>query len=82
FGLSFYLFNRSAIENNMNANAAIADVQAQSSLANQTPAVMPSQINQAAQTQPQQVQAATPVANAQQQIMRQAMLQSSSIDNA
>ncbi|MEM5504570.1 ExeA family protein [Shewanella frigidimarina] len=82
FGLSFYLFNRSAIENNMSANAAIADVQAQSSLVNQTPASMPSQINQAAQTQPQQVQVATPVANAQQQIMRQAMLQSSSIDNA
>ncbi|MGI2169071.1 AAA family ATPase [Shewanella sp. MF05960] len=75
FGLSFYLFNRSTIDENINTAAILPPVSANaatSGIDNTRPAAVV--VQQPVQT--------LPAVNAEQQILRQAMLQSSSIDNA
>ncbi|GGQ10455.1 ExeA family protein [Shewanella litoralis] len=76
FGLSFYLFNRTAIDENINAAALLPPVSANvaSSETDSAPKTVATVAQQPAQT--------SPAVNAEQQILRQAMLQSSSIDNA
>ncbi|QDE30363.1 ExeA family protein [Shewanella polaris] len=82
FGLSFYLFNRSAIDNNFNVNAATANNTTQQPENTNTTTVLSSVTNLPITTETQQVQTTTAAVNAQQQILNQAMLQSSNIDNA
>ena len=82
FGLSFYLFNRSANDDSLNSNAALASNQTQQSVNPPALATIPSATNQSITASTSQLQTSPPVVNAQQQILRQAMLQSSSIDNA
>ncbi|WP_350432753.1 AAA family ATPase [Shewanella sp. H8] len=82
FGLSFYLFNRSTINDNFNANAAAVNNATLQPENTKNPAVLPSVTNLPTTTQTQQLQTTTPAVNAQQQILNQAMLQSSNIDNA
>jgi len=82
FGLSFYLFNRSANDDSLNSNAALASNQTQQSVNPPALATIPSATNQSITASTSQLQISPPVVNAQQQILRQAMLQSSSIDNA
>ncbi|WP_282109508.1 ExeA family protein [Shewanella algicola] len=79
FGLSFYLFNRTDIDENLSAATALPQAQQSvdepitTSIANQPLSQM---------QQPQAPVQSTPAVNAEQQILRQAMLQSNSIDNA
>ncbi|WP_137222415.1 ExeA family protein [Shewanella sp. MEBiC00475] len=82
FGLSFYLFNRSAIDNNFNVNAATANNTTQQPENTNTTTVLSSVTNLPITTETQQVKTTTAAVNAQQQILNQAMLQSSNIDNA
>jgi general secretion pathway protein A len=82
FGLSFYLFNRSANDDSLNSNAALASNQTQQSVNPPALDTIPSATNQSITASTSQLQTSPPVVNAQQQILRQAMLQSSSIDNA
>ncbi|MBB1318644.1 AAA family ATPase [Shewanella sp. SR43-4] len=82
FGLSFYLFNRSANDDSLNSNTALASNQTQQSVNPPALATIPSATNQSITASTSQLQTSPPVVNAQQQILRQAMLQSSSIDNA
>ncbi|MEO3682628.1 AAA family ATPase [Shewanella vesiculosa] len=82
FGLSFYLFNRSANDDSLNSNTALASNQTQQSVNSPALATIPSATNQSITASTSQLQTSPPVVNAQQQILRQAMLQSSSIDNA
>ncbi|MGX9462635.1 AAA family ATPase [Shewanella sp. A14] len=84
FGLSFYLFNRTMIDDNVNVSAMPLDSQMRQPQNEQSLTVQPSVVNQAVTTQTPQSQVNTPApaVNAQQQILRQAMLQSSNIDNA
>ena len=82
FGLSFYLFNRSANDDSLNSNTALASNQTQQSVNPPALATIPSATNQSITASTSQLQISPPVVNAQQQILRQAMLQSSSIDNA
>ncbi|MDD8059486.1 MULTISPECIES: ExeA family protein [Shewanella] len=74
FGLSFYLFNRTAIDENLSAATALPQAQAQQPV--DEPMATSTVEQPLSQVQP------TPATNAEQQILRQAMLQSSSIDNA
>ncbi|GGP86075.1 ExeA family protein [Shewanella ulleungensis] len=76
FGLSFYLFNRSAIDENSNTASVLPPASAN---------VVASGIDNSPMTVTTAVQpplSSSPAVNAEQQILRQAMLQSSSIDNA
>ncbi|MGI2173107.1 AAA family ATPase [Shewanella ulleungensis] len=76
FGLSFYLFNRSAIDENSNTASVLPPASAN---------VAASGIDNSPMTVTTAVQpplSSSPAVNAEQQILRQAMLQSSSIDNA
>lgn len=83
FGLSFYLFNRSANDDSLKSNTtALASNQTQQSVNPPALATIPSATNQSITASTSQLQTSPPVVNAQQQILRQAMLQSSSIDNA
>ena len=82
FGLSFYLFNRSANDDSLNSNTALASNQTQQSVNPPALATIPNATNQSITASTSQLQTSPPVVNAQQQILRQAMLQSSSIDNA
>jgi general secretion pathway protein A len=82
FGLSFYLFNRSAIDDKLNAKIVLPDNQTQQSINTPALATIASAANQSITAQTPPIQTTTAVVNAQQQIMRQAMAQSSSIDNA
>lgn len=78
FGLSFYWFNHTADESN-NQTAAVLP-QATASVPSAT--MKDAQPTNVADSVVQQPVQASPAANAEQQILRQAMLQSSSIDNA
>ena len=78
FGLSFYWFNHTADESN-NQTAAVLP-QATASVPSAT--MKDAQPTNVADPVVQQPVQAPPAANAEQQILRQAMLQSSSIDNA
>jgi general secretion pathway protein A len=82
FGLSFYLFNRAAINDKLNAKIVLPDNQTQQSINTPALATIVSAVNQSITAQTPPIQTSIPVVNAQQQIMRQAMAQSSSIDNA
>lgn len=76
FGLSFYLFNRSAIDENSNTASVLPPASAN---------VAASGIDNSPMTVTTAVQpplSSSPAVNAEQHILRQAMLQSSSIDNA
>ena len=76
FGLSFYLFNRSAIDENSNTASVLPPASAN---------VAASGIDNSPMTVTTAVQpplSSSPAVNPEQQILRQAMLQSSSIDNA
>jgi general secretion pathway protein A len=83
FGLSLYLFNRSAIDSRFmpnTADAAQTQTQTQTQVQTKTQSsvtasLTPAAVNQVTVQQPSAI-------NAQQQLMRQAMAQSTSIENA
>jgi general secretion pathway protein A len=83
FGLSLYLFNRSAIDSRFmpnTADAAQTQTQTQTQVQTKTQSsvtasLTPAAVNQVTVQQPSAI-------NAQQQLMRQAMVQSTSIENA
>ncbi|GGP40970.1 ExeA family protein [Shewanella saliphila] len=81
FGLSFYLFNRTAIDENLSATTTLPPAQAQQPV--DEPITTTTADKPLIQVQqPQAPVQSTPAVNADQQILRQAMLQSNSIDNA
>ncbi|MCT8985611.1 ExeA family protein [Shewanella phaeophyticola] len=83
FGLSFYLFNRTAIDENLSATTALPQAQAQAQQPVDEPITTITANKPLIQVQqPQAPAQSTPAVNAEQQILRQAMLQSNSIDNA
>lgn len=81
FGLSFYLFNRTAIDENLSATTALPQAQAQQPVDEPITTITANKPLIQVQ-QPQAPVQSTPAVNAEQQILRQAMLQSNSIDNA